>query len=69
MNLRWEAFRAGSGVLVRVVYLRGGRRVVVLDRARRARSAARRLAAAGMPPREIAQQLGRPLSFVTASLV
>lgn len=68
MNLRWEAFRAGSGVLVRVVYLRGGRRVVVLDRARRARSAARQMAAMGVPPREIARQLGRPLAFVVASL-
>ena len=58
MNLREQQFLTGASDLVRVLYLRGGRRVIVLDRIRRRRQAIRRLLEAGYRDIEVARVLG-----------
>lgn len=61
MNPRWEIYRTGAAMVIRTVYLKGGRRVVVIDRAKMARSAARMLAASGHSPRQISRLIKRKL--------
>ncbi|GHG24415.1 hypothetical protein [Paracoccus aerius] len=48
MNLREQQYLTGASHLVRVLYLRGGRRVVVLDRIRRRRQAIKSLLDTGI---------------------
>ncbi|MGA0615916.1 hypothetical protein [Paracoccus sp. KR1-242] len=69
MNIGWEIFRTGGAMVVRTVYLRGGRRIVVVDRAKKVRAAIRALAAKGHTPGEITVLIGRPVDFVVALLV
>lgn len=47
MNLRLERYLSGAAFHARTIYIPGGRRVAVLDKTRRWRSAARRMRAAG----------------------
>lgn len=57
MNLREQQFLTGASDLVRVLHLRGGRRVIVLDRIRRRRQAIRRLLEAGHRAIDVARVL------------
>lgn len=57
MNLREQQYLTGASHLVRVLYLRGGRRVVVLDRIRRRRQAIKRLLEIGHREIDIARVL------------
>lgn len=68
MNPRWEVFRTGGAMIARTIYLRGGRRVVVVDRAKMARGAVRQLAKAGHSPRDISIAMRLPLTVVWALL-
>ena len=68
MNLSFEKYRAGWGTYVGHIFIRGGRRVAVFDRQRRARSAVAALRARGMSERDIARALRRPRTFVRAEL-
>lgn len=68
MNLRWEAFRAGASMVVGTGRARRGHRFVVVDLDIRARRCVRALAGQGMPARDIAQTIRRPLCFVKIEL-
>ncbi len=67
MNPRWELFRAGTPFYAGHVILKGGRRVPVFDKARKARRAAQVMSAAGIEEAVIADRLHRPLPFVRAA--
>lgn len=58
MNTRLALYVAGSAYLARTIYLKAGRRVVVLDRTRRRRIAAHAMRAAGLPTHRISAALG-----------
>lgn len=58
MNPRWEMYRTGAAMVVRTIYLKGGRRVAVVDRAKKGRAAARALAASGMAKRDVLRLIG-----------
>lgn len=58
MNPRFFLFLSGAPYLARIIYLKGGRRVPVLDRTKRWRSAARRMKRDGRSDLEIICALG-----------
>lgn len=65
MNLREELYVSGGGLIVAHVYPRkGGRRIAVLDEARRTKAAIRACFRAGMTPREAARALDLPAATV-----
>ena len=64
MNVREELYRSGAGLTVRVVYDKRGRRVSVLDPARRTKAAIVTCLLGGMTPREAARALDLPLTTV-----
>lgn len=64
MNLRQELYLSGAGLAVAHVYSRKGRRVPVLDEARRRKAAILTLLQSGKSPREIARALDLPLRTV-----
>lgn len=58
MNTRLALYLSGSAYLARTIYLKGGRRVSVLDRTRRKRIAAHAMRATGFRPHQISAALG-----------
>ncbi len=66
MNVREELYRSGAGLTVAHVYSRKGKRVAVLDPARRAKAAILQLLLSGKTPRETARALDLPLATVCA---
>lgn len=64
MNPRLELYRQGGGLIVRTVTSKRGKRVAVLDPARRAKAAAAQLLDAGMKPQAVAYALGVTLDLV-----
>lgn len=64
MNPRLEIYRRGGGLIVRTIYLPGGRRAYVLDPYRRARAAATALLRRGVGAGAIARSLRRSKGFV-----
>lgn len=66
MNLREELYRSGAGLTVAHVYTKRGRRVPVLDPARRTKAAVLALLLSGLTPRQTARALDIPLATVCA---
>lgn len=65
MNLREELYLSGAGLTVQIVYAKkGGRRVPVLDEARRTKAAILTLLLSGKSPRETARALDLPVRTV-----
>lgn len=64
MTVREELCRAGAGLVVAHVYTKQGKRVPVLDPARRRQAAILKLLMSGLTPRQTARALGIPLSTV-----
>lgn len=64
MNTRLALYVAGSAYLSRTIYLKAGRRVVVLDRTRRKRVAAHAMRSLGLRPYQISAALGMSRSTV-----
>lgn len=64
MNPRLETYRTGAPLIVRTIYFPGGRRVHVLDPARRGKAAVRALLRAGRSDFAISHALCVPLPFV-----
>jgi hypothetical protein len=64
MNPRLELYRRGGGLIVRTIYIKGGRRAFVLDPDRRARAAVAALLRQGLKETEVAHSLGRTVDFV-----
>ncbi len=67
MNIREELYVSGSGLTVRhVEQHRTGRRVAVLDPARRTRAAVVQMLLSGKTPRDIARLLDLPVHVICA---
>ena len=64
MNTRLELYRQGGGLIVATIYLKRGRRAVVLDPDRRAKAAARALIRSGLKDTEISHKIGCTLNLV-----
>lgn len=64
MNLREELYRSGGGLIVAHVYTKKGKRVPVLDPARRTKAAVLKLLLSGLTPRQTARALDIPLPTV-----
>lgn len=65
MNLREELYVSGGGLIVSHAYPRkGGRRVTVIDPAKRTKAAIRACFRAGMTPRQAARALDLPIRTV-----
>lgn len=64
MNARLALCVSGAPYLSRTIYLPGGRRVVVLDRTRRWKTAARAMRAVGVRDYSISVALGRQRSTI-----
>lgn len=64
MNARLALYVSGAACHARTIYLKGGRRVAVIDRTRRMKSAARAMRKAGIRDLHIACALRCPRSVL-----